>query len=223
MTMRRSNILRRRFLSILAIAACSAATTTMAGDDVIATGGATVLKTGPRTGNNGTIYFNIQGKASGEDGKYASFGVLDFPALRVYPNPKSGEVKGMTLTLVQSLAQFAKDGRVKFYLSADANPGPTAALKFDGTTPDGLAEQLLPRHPLGKGTFTKVKTGQADSFALTLDDGARAFVKAQAARGGTIRIVVVPDDDTVAATYFGAGIATPANRPKLTIDAGPTP
>jgi hypothetical protein len=214
MNMRRSNSLRRRVLGILAIAACSAVTA-MAGDDVVATSGATLLKTGPRTGDNGSNYFNIQGKASGGDGKYASFGVLDFPA------PKVGEIKGLTLTLVQSIPQFAKDGKVKFYLSADAKPGPTATMKFDATTPDGLAEQLLPRHPLGAGKFTKVKTGQADSFTLTLDDGARAFVKAQASKGGTLRIVVVPDDETVAATYFGAGNATPANRPKLTIAAGP--
>jgi hypothetical protein len=216
MNTRGSNMLRRRFLGILAIAACSAITVTAA-DDVVATGGATVMKTGPRAGNNGSNYFNIQGKASGEDGKYASFGVLDFPA------PKAGEVKGMTLTLVQSLAQFAKDGKVKFYLSADANPGPTATLKFDAATPDGLAQQLLPRHPLGVGKFTKVKTGQADSFKLTLDDAGRAFLKGQLAGGKTIRLLVVPDDETVAATYFGAGNATPANRPKLTIDAGPTP
>jgi hypothetical protein len=47
-------------------------------------------------------------------------------------------------------------------------------LKFDPMCPDGLGEDTFEAvHPLGSGTFTQVKTGQADTFALTPNQAGR--------------------------------------------------
>jgi hypothetical protein len=71
---------------------------------------------------------------------------------------------------------------------------------------------------LGAGTFAKVKTGQADTFALTPDQAGRTYLQGQLKAGGTILVVVVPDDQEVGATYFGAGSEPEMNRPRLVIE-----
>ena len=58
-------------------------------------------------GDNASKYFNIEGT---DNGKYASFGVLAFEMPKEI---KGSKIKGMTLTLVQSVPAFAKDGAVK--------------------------------------------------------------------------------------------------------------
>jgi hypothetical protein len=72
--------------------------------------------------------------------------------------------------------------------------------------------------PLGSGTFTKVKTGQADTFDLKPDDGGRTYLRDQLKAGGAIVIVVFKDDEEVAATYFGVGSELEGNRPRLVIE-----
>jgi hypothetical protein len=200
------------------------ATPARAATDATATDSATVLAAGPRSGNNGKNYLNAQGRKSGDEGKYASFGVIDFPAPA--GGLKVGKVKGLTLTLTQSIPRFAKSGPIKFFLSSDTKTGlgPDASpLKFDPASADGLVNQLKPRWSLGSGTFTKDATGHVDTFPLTLDAEAESALREQWNRGGVLRLIVVPDNEDVAATYFGAGNATPSNRPKLTIDAEPAP
>jgi hypothetical protein len=214
--------LRVRFAFIFAVAA-SSAMPAIAGDELTATRSIMVQKTGPRGGDNGSKYFNIQGKQNGEDGKYASYGILEFAVPK--PAAKVDRVKGMTLSLTQSVARFAKDGKVRFYLTTDTSTelGPRdesaiPTVKFDDSGPDAVGTQLSPRHPVGSGDFTKQETGRVDTFTLTLDDNAQAYLKGRMAEGGTIRLIVVPDSDDVAATYAGAGNLTPTTRPRLTID-----
>jgi hypothetical protein len=48
----------------------------------------------------------------------------------------------------------------------------------------------------------------------------RTYLRGQLKAGGTILIVVVPDDEEVAATDFGAGSEPEANRPRLVIERG---
>jgi hypothetical protein len=96
-----------------------------------------------------------------------------------------------------------------------------AGLKFDSNSPGGIGKDAFKAvHPLGSGTFTKVKTGQVDTFALTLDRAGRTYLRGQLKAGATILIVVVPDDEQVAATYFGAGSAPEGNRPRLVVERG---
>jgi hypothetical protein len=125
--------------------------------------------------------------------------------------------------LVQSIPQLARDGKVRVRLAEprDQNTDSLARLKFDPKSPGGLSKDAFKApHPLGSGTFTKVKTGQADTFDLKPDEAGRTYLRDQLKAGGTIVIVVVPDDEAVAATYFGAGSEPERNRPRLVIEFG---
>jgi hypothetical protein len=183
-----------------------------------------IQKSGPQAGENATKYFNVQGKARGEDGKYACFGVLDFKLSK--PAGKAEKVKALTLTLVQSVPRFANDGKIRFYLTGDTaaeitprEGSASPALKFDAASADGVGDQLKPRYPIGSGSFKTAETGRVDTFTLTLDADAQACLTEQREKGGTIRVVVVPDSDDVAATYAGATHPNEAIRPRLALDA----
>jgi hypothetical protein len=184
-----------------------------AGTEATATRSLTIQPAGPRQGEAGSRYFNVEGA---KNDRYASFGVL------VFRLPKGeGDVEKLSLRLVQSIPRFAKDGNVRFLLAEPHDQGTDslAVLKFDPMSPDGLGKDAFKAvHPLGSGTFTRAKTGQADTFALTPDEAGRTYLRGQLKAGGTILIVVVPDHDEVAATYFGAGSEPLENRPRLVIE-----
>lgn len=174
----------------------------------------TVQAEGVRKGEAGARYCNIQGK---NNGKYASFGLITFPAPKT--NEKPGQVEGLELTLVQSIPSFAKDGKVRFFLLDDDRAGPED-LKFDATSTAGLGERFKDRIPIGGGAFRKIETGHADTFTLSLDEPARKVLSKRLADKTEIRILIVPGDDEVAATYFGAGADEPERRPKITLKVG---
>jgi hypothetical protein len=186
-----------------------------AGPEATATRSLTIQPAGPRQGEAGSRYFNVEGA---RNDRYASFGVLVFQLPR-----GEGDVEKLRLRLVQSIPRFAKDGKIRFLLAKPRDQGTDtmAELKFDSKSPGGLGKDAFKAvHPLGSGTFTKVKTGQVDSFTLTPDQAGRTYLRDQVKAGGTILIVVVPDDEEVAATYFGAGSEPEGNRPRLSIEPG---
>jgi hypothetical protein len=189
----------------------------LAGGEETASKSLTIQPTGARSGKPGEFYFNVEGKRNGDGGKYASFSVLAFPSKGF----EGGDLKagGLTLTLVQSIAGFSKDGGVKFFLATGEFDA--GALKFDPVGTDGLAAEIGSRQPLGSGEFKKGKTGKADTFALALDDEARKVLSDRIAQGKEVFVLVVPDDDDVAATYFGAGQEDAMKRPRLKITPAP--
>ena len=68
-----------------------------------ATGNATVNPTGPRTGFNGTDFFNIESTANGN---FASYGVLDIPlSSSLFPGAVTG-INSITLKLTQNNSSF---------------------------------------------------------------------------------------------------------------------
>jgi hypothetical protein len=176
-----------------------------AGVEVVATKSLTIQTTGPRTGEGGSMYFNIEGKSNE---KYASFGVLVFDLPR---DIQGSQVKSLKLSLVQSIPRFAKDGGIKFFLAEDPSDG--GELKFDPDAPGGVGSQFRPLHPLGSGQFKKIETGKTDVFALNLDDAIRERV----AKGGKVCLVIVPADEAVAATYLGATVEAKSKSPRLII------
>jgi hypothetical protein len=189
--------------------------------EVAASNAATVQKAGPRGGTAGASYFNVEGKNNGEDARYASFGVLDFRPPK--PAAPAGKIKGLKLVLVQSLARFSKDGAVKVYLAPESQTalaGDDSPLKFDPTKPGGVGDQIKGLLPLGEAAFKKGTTGQLDTLTLTLTGAAETAVRSQFNAGGTIRLVVVPADDDVAATYFGPKPKDDSQRPRLVIEVG---
>jgi hypothetical protein len=74
-----------------------------------------------------------------------------------------------------------------------------------------VGSQIRSLHPLGSGLFKKIETGKADVFTLTVDDSVRERV----AKGGKVSLVIVPADEAVAATYFGATEAAKDKSPTL--------
>jgi hypothetical protein len=187
--------------------------------EVTASRSLTVQATGPRPAPGGTNYFNVQGN---KNEKFASFGVLVFrlPKSEVQENEV---IKGLDIAFVQSIPRFAKNGKLKFFLvpALDQEKDFEAKVKFDPKSANGLGDGVFKvLHPLGAGTFNQMKTGHTDTFSITADEAGRKYLREQLRAGGEVIIVVVPDDDDVAATYFGAGNETPANRPRLIIGPG---
>ncbi len=172
----------------------------------LAVDNSTVQVNGPRMGDSGKRFFNIEGNQNGD---FSSFGVADFNL----PNPKNGFEDGedarLILTFVQDNAFFTHDGALHFWLTTDTTtdiqPGDDPAVRFNlPDDPDGLANQLTPRFFLGSGTFTQVgDEGQVDSFSFRLSRSAQRFLRHQIHTGGKVRILVSPADGTVAATYAG--------------------
>jgi hypothetical protein len=183
-----------------------------------ATRSLTVQPAGPRQGENGSRFFNVEGA---KKERYASYGVL------VFELPKggdhAGDVEKLNLRLVQSVARFSLDGKVRFFLAEplDRAGDPLAELKFQAGSPGGVARDVFKAlHPLGSGTFTKVETGHMDTFDLKPDEGGRRYLQDRIKAGRTIRIVSVPEDEEVAATYCGAGAQPEDRRPRLMIESG---
>lgn len=189
-----------------------------AGVEATAATGATVQTKGPRAGDPGKLYLNVEGKNNGEAGAYASFAVLDFRLAK--PAAPVSKVKGLELQLVQSIARFSKEGTVKVYLAADAAK-PLEPLKFDLAVPGGVGDQLGARHLLGEAKFKPGKTGDVNTIDLTPTGPGEVVLRGRLDAGEPIRLVILPADDDVAATYFGAGHEKQENRPKLVIDATP--
>jgi hypothetical protein len=174
--------------------------------EVVASKSLTVQPNGSRTGEAGSKYFNIEGK---DNKQYASFGVLVF---QIPKEVQEKTIKSLTLSLVQSIPRFAKDGAIKFFLAPDLEAA--EKLKFDPNAVDGVGSQIKPLHDLGSGNFKKVETGKTDSFPLTVDDAVRERI----AKAGKVCLVVVPVDAAVAATYFGTNEDAKDKSPRLTLD-----
>jgi hypothetical protein len=167
----------------------------------------TIQPGGPRSGENGSKYLNVEGK---DNKQYASFGVLIFELPKEVQDKK---VRSVTLTLVQSIPRFAKDGAVKFFLAPDLDAA--ESLKFDTSAADGIGSQIKNLHELGSSNFKKLDTGKTESFSLTVD----GELQQRVAKGGKLFLVILPADGTLAATYFGANDSATDKSPKLTLDA----
>jgi hypothetical protein len=194
----KSILLASIFLALLTV------TPAQAGVEITASKSLTVQPSGPRSGESGRKYFNIQGK---ENKQYASFGVLTFD---IPEELKGKKVKSVRLTLVQSIPRFANDGAIRFFLAPDFDS--TEDLKFDTNAIDGLGNRIMVFHVLGSGNFKKTETGKVESFSLT--DG--AAIREHIAKGGKLCLVIAPADAAVAATYFG--VNDKPSSPKLTLE-----
>jgi len=135
----------------------------------------TVQPAGPRQGEAGSRYFNVEGV---KKERYASYGVLVFEL----PGGENqvGEVGKMSLRLVQSDAGFTQDGKVQFFVAEPTDRGtdPLAGLKFEAGSPGGVAKDAFKAlHPLGTGTCKKVETRHADTLELKPDDAGKRYLR----------------------------------------------
>jgi hypothetical protein len=184
-----------------------------------ATRSLSVQTAGPRPGEAGSRYLNVEGV---KKDRYARFGVLAFELPK--SGDQAGEVKSLSLRLVQSIPQFAQDGKVRFFVAEPADRGadPLVGLKFEAGSSGGVSKDAFKAlHALGSVTFKKVETRHADTFELKPDEAAKRYLRDRMKSGGTILLVAVPEDEEVAATNFGAGDETEGNRPRLSIEGEP--
>src|SRR5262245_44875358 len=154
--------------------------------EVVASQAVTIQPSGPRQGEAGKDYFNVEGK---DNEKFASFGVLVFELPK---DVQAKELKGLTLKLVQTAPRFAKDGPIKLFLAPDLDP--RADLKFDASAADGVGKQIASLHTLGSAEFKSPEKGKTQTFKLEVNDAVRDRI----AKGGKLCLVIVPADSKVA-------------------------
>ncbi|GIV19433.1 MAG: hypothetical protein KatS3mg023_1184 [Armatimonadota bacterium] len=185
---------------------------------------ATVQPAGPRTGSGGKNFFNIEGN---NNGQFASFGVADFNAANLSIGQPVADVVGIRLKLTEDRASFSAAGSIRFWLTEDTttsiDPGTPPPMAWDASDlPNGLGTQLVPRYELGTGAYTPTADGTLFEYTLSLSSAAKVYLINQLNSAGTIRLIVSPADDAVAATYAGYSHSTLAG-PTLELDLVPVP
>jgi methionine-rich copper-binding protein CopC len=192
---------------------------------------ATVQPAGPRAAPNGKNFFNIEGSGASAS---ASFGVADFNTAGLNFTLPTGETIGtinsISLGTINAPASFTHAGAVDVYLVEDTDTdisGNNVALHFDTTDPtEGLNGQLGAKHLLGSFTFdsAQVTTTFTDVTLTTLDPAGVNLLKTALNSGAKFRIVMTPEDATVAATYAGTsfgtvdGVSNAYQAPRLSIN-----
>jgi hypothetical protein len=207
----------KRLWFVIAAAFVLSPTCLLAADSIAASKTTMITKTGLRTGDNGVRFLNVQGKSSGEDGKYACFGVLDFTLPKPAANAQPAKIKSLSLKLTQSVARFSKEGSYRVELTEDS-ASDLSSTKFDSATTDGVGTQIKSRRALARSTFKPEKTGHEATIALKFDETTKAYVTKQLEIGGSLRILFVPDDANVAATFAGVEHAVAEYKPVLVIE-----
>jgi hypothetical protein len=184
---------------------------------------ATVWPAGPRPGDFGKIFFNIEGTSNGQ---FASFGVADFKVAT--PGPVLSVSNTLMLFLTQSNTIFTHNGGLQFFVTTDTatdiQPG-TSPLQFlSAFPPTGIGGQLSTLLSLGTGSFVQVASGHLDQFMFTLTAAEQAYVLGQLNGNGRLRVVIGATDATVSATYAGLNnFDGPAPTVSLDIQAVPEP
>ena len=186
---------------------------------------ATVQPGGPRTGTSGKNFLNMEGS---NNNSFASYGVADFLFDSVPVTVSS--INSLSISFVQSNAGFTHDGGLVFSLDissvlAGIQPGGTSPLAFDGANPgtaNDVSQGDLNLLSLGTGLFTKVATGNVDTYTLSLSPAVQSALVTKLNNSETIRVLIGTGDSTVAATYAGFSNSTLAG-PTLTIDYSAVP
>jgi hypothetical protein len=227
-----------RFLTVLATLVVSVMIMSARAESVTAFADSIIQPGGPRTTNGGSTlvdyFYNAEGSANGT---FASFAPADFSGLHLGIASLS-QLAQFQLQVTEDNAGFSKAGMIGVYLSTDTatSIGLGSPLKFQtGALPQGLGTQLndaVGNGPLATFAFPTTgngNSGQVDTINLLpglsgLSASAQAALLAALNNGGTIRLVVTPEDANVAATYAGIGNFTfPNGAPMLTANAIPEP
>ena len=187
-----------------------------------ASNNATVQPAGPRTGANGLNFVNIENSSAAN---FASFGVFDF----TLPSSTAQSVTSLSLALTEANAAFSAPGNLQFFAVTNSTASIAAGvstLAFNPSAlPSGLGNQLGSSYALGTGAFNttgNVNSGQLDTYSFTLTGAAQTFVSSIASSGGTLRLVIAPNDTAVAATFAGYSNSTYA-APQLTLQTAAVP
>ena len=188
----------------------------------------TIWTVGPRAGNNGKNFFDIEGS---NNGNFAAFGVADFASTHFrnadhQPIGQISQINSISLSLTQDDAAFTNDGKINIYLTRQVitsiDPDPTdieTTFDMNDANGEGLNGQFAPLVLIGTGTFTQASNGQVDTFALSLDADTQAYLISVINGLGNFRIIVTPADPNVAATYAGFSDQNGFIGPVFNLDA----
>lgn len=154
-------------------------------------------------------FFNVQG----DDDAFTVYSFTDFSS----PGVSSAftDLTSVSLELTQSNAFFSANGALEFFVASDTRAvdlDDTARYITDGdnTGSEVVGSGFGTLYSLGTGTYTETATGDTDTFILTPDAAAEAFLISQINNGELIRIIATPGDLAVQATYSGAAPFTPS-------------
>ena len=163
---------------------------------------------GPKAGDNGKRYLNVEGK---DKGKYACYGFTQFDGAKLKADldkrlgPGKYTIKGVSLQLSKSTASFSASGKVDVYYTAEK--ADAAALKYPLDLKGSLKPALL-----GSIAFAVSEKPQGFGAAKAGDDvdrldlmkaGHGAAVAAAISAGKPITILLAEGDSKVAATWAG--------------------
>lgn len=216
-----------RALAVAALAAvCAPAFGTLIVS--LATNNATVWPTGPRTGTNGKIYFDVEGSSNGTGSSgYACYGVADFNGASYQGIGKVGDVTSATLELFQADASFTKNSTVQLWWTANTNlninSGNTVKYNYAAGGESGLDSSVWTSlQLLGSASFVQVKSGHEDDYTLSLTATAKAGIISAINSGSDIRFIVSSDNAGGAATWAGYS-STSYSGPKLALNVAAVP
>ncbi len=229
--------MKKALVSVALLAACllSLRETHAVQNSYVATANATVQPAGPRTGTNGTNFFNIEGSANTT---FSSFGVIDFLLSNESFGGTVTGVNSVTLNLTESNASFTAPGNFSVYVTDNtttsiANNG-TSPLFFTDSTNSGTVgtdtvgpvppspDTLFPLTFLGTFNFTTMgntNNGQVDMIPLAFTGSSLTGLVNLINSNATLRLVLTPDDVGTAATFGGATNSNATLRQTLLIDA----
>ncbi|MFI4917811.1 MAG: GC-type dockerin domain-anchored protein [Phycisphaerales bacterium JB060] len=221
---------------LIALCGLAVASTAMAQETLsaVATTTGTIRPDGPRGGDGGDRFFNVQGTASG-GGTFDSYGVARWDLSTVRDEfdtlfPGGWEVTGLALELTQDNAPFTNDGFVAVYYSTDDTADIKTALSdlffpfFDMGSPQ---LELGDPNPILSFLFFETATGDIDRYDQDGGPGGRSEalelidpIKADIENQDLLTLVFVDDTDpNVSATYRGQAPFEGREGPKLFITA----
>jgi hypothetical protein len=183
----------------------------------------TIQAAGPRQGNNGDRFFNIEG--DGNTG-FSSYGVLRFDLTGVKSTLDTTfgagkyAITDVTLSLTQANAAFSAAGTVLVALTSDD----TADIKTTNSPYKYPTPAPPDQEAITSLTFTPVATGTVDTVDLATNTAGSSDLISHILSSATVTLVLNPDNantPAVAATYRGQSVDTTNNvyAPQLTITA----
>ncbi|MBS1706436.1 MAG: hypothetical protein JST40_11205 [Armatimonadetes bacterium] len=175
----------------------------------------TVQPAGPRQGANGIRFWNIEGS---NNGSFSSYGVAEFRASDFGSIANPNSITGANLYVREASAAFTLAGIAKIYITEDTATNlnqsvdfptvglPKSPLIFDSgvsALPTGLGNQLAPLNEVSTYSYVNSFNGFMYRIPLSLDAHTKSYLASQINAGKPIRIVVAPDEATLAMTLTG--------------------
>ncbi|MGF1530804.1 MAG: hypothetical protein ACFCU4_05545 [Puniceicoccaceae bacterium] len=182
---------------------------------------ATVYEDGPRAGERGRLYVNIEGVTHDP---FASFGYLVFDPQSAENGLRTGErIYGIEIEMTHAPSRFSTSGEVEVWLVASPMLF-TSDMRFDrNALPNGIGNQLGRLIPLvGPAQYDDgMVSGGRFLWKFSVTESSISHIARTIAQGNMIHFAITPVGDSVAATFAGTDWLARDTRisgaPKLTL------